>query len=193
MSNSDQLIQIGNKLIGEGQPRYIVAEIGINHNGSLDVAKQLIDAAVDCGCDAVKFQKRTVEVVYTCEELERPRDNPFGPTNGDLKRGLEFGTEEYRAIDQYCREKKVDWFASCWDEGSVDFIEQFHPPCYKISSASLTDDNLLRHTRKPGGPIILSTGMSDMKQVEHAVEVLGKKDLCLLHCTSTYAAQPHEL
>ena len=193
MSNSNKVIQIGNKLVGDGQPCYVVAEIGINHNGSLDLAKQLIDAAVDCGCDAVKFQKRTIEVVYSREELERPRENPFGPTNGDLKRGLEFGVEDYKAIDRYCREKNIQWFASCWDEGSVDFIEQFRPPCYKIASASLTDDSLLRHTRKTGRPIILSTGMSDMKQIQHAVEVLGKENLCLLHCTSTYPSQPHEL
>jgi N-acetylneuraminate synthase len=193
MSNSNKVIQIGNKLVGDGQPCYVVAEIGINHNGSLDLAKQLIDAAVDCGCDAVKFQKRTIEVVYSREELERPRESPFGPTNGDLKRGLEFGVENYKAIDRYCREKNIQWFASCWDERSVDFIEQFRPPCYKIASASLTDDDLLRHTRKTGRPIILSTGMSDMKQIQHAVEVLGKENLCLLHCTSTYPSQPHEL
>jgi N-acetylneuraminate synthase len=186
-------VKIGNKVIGNGNPCYIIAEIGINHNGSLDIAKQLIDMAVLCGCDAVKFQKRTVEVVYSAEELPKPRENPFGPTNGDLKRGLEFGLEQYREIDRHCKAKGIDWFASCWDEGAVDFIEQFKPVCYKIASASLTDDDLLRHHRKYGRPIIVSTGMSDMGQIEHAVEVLGEKDLVLLHCTSTYPSKPSEL
>ncbi len=116
-------VKIANKLIGNGQPAYIIAEIGINHNGSLDIAKELIDAAVLSGCDAVKFQKRTIDVIYAQEELARPRANPFGPTNGDLKRGLEFGYNEYAEIDRYCKEKDIAWFASCWDEGAVDFIE----------------------------------------------------------------------
>lgn len=187
------VVKIGKKLIGNQQKTYVIAEIGINHNGSLDIAKQLIDASVECGCDAVKFQKRTIEVVYTSEELAKPRENPFGPTNGDLKRGLEFGYEEYSELDRYCKEKGIDWFASCWDEGAVDFIEQFNPPCYKIASASLTDDNLLKHHRKFGRPIILSTGMADMALIEHAVEVLGEKELIILHCTSTYPSKPEEL
>jgi N-acetylneuraminate synthase len=186
-------VKIGKKTVGDGQPVYVIAEIGINHNGSLDIAKQLIDSAVDCGCDAVKFQKRTVDVVYTAEELVKPRENPFGPTNGDLKRGLEFGKDQYKEIDRYCREKGIDWFSSCWDEGSVDFLESFSPVCYKIASASLTDDNLLRHHRKTKRPIILSTGMSSMEQIEHAVEVLEKNDLIILHCTSTYPSKPEEL
>lgn len=190
---SQRTVKIGRRLVGEGQACYIVAEIGINHNGSMDLAKQLIDAAVDCGCDAVKFQKRTVEVVYSPEELARPRENPFGPTNGDLKRGLEFGVKEYAEIDKYCKQKGIDWLASCWDEAAVDFMERFNPPCYKIASASLTDDNLLRHHRKYGRPVILSTGLSEMKQIEHAVEVLGKDQLILLHCTSTYPSKPEEL
>lgn len=186
-------IQIDQKLVGNGHPCYVVAEIGINHNGSLTLVKELIDAAVECGCDAVKFQKRTVEVVYSLEELARPRESPFGTTNGDLKRGLEFGFEEYAEIDRYVRQKGIAWFASCWDEESVDFIAQFDPPVFKIASASLTDDNLLRHHRKYGKPIILSTGMSEMKLIEHAVRVLGQDNLILLHCTSTYPAKPEEL
>ena len=186
-------VKIGNKYVGNGMPVYIVAEIGINHNGSIDIAKALIDKAVECGCDAVKFQKRTVDVVYSQEELAKPRDNPFGPTNGDLKRGLEFGYDQYAEIDNYCNNKGIDWFASCWDEGSVDFIEQFNPVCYKISSASLTDDNLLRHHRKYNRPIIMSTGMSNMEIIEHAKDVLGMKDLILLHCTSTYPAKVEDL
>jgi len=186
-------IKVGNKFIGHDHPVYVIAEIGINHNGSLDIAKQLIDASIDSGCDAVKFQKRTIEVVYTKEELAKPRENPFGTTNGDLKRGLEFGQKEYAEIDRYCKARGIDWFASCWDEGSVDFIEQFNPVCYKIASASLTDDNLLKHHRKFKRPIIASTGMSDTRQIEHAVEVLGSHDLVILHCTSTYPSKTEEL
>lgn len=186
-------IKIGDKVVGDGHPCYIIAEVGINHNGSLEIAKKLIDAAVVCGCDAVKFQKRTIEVVYTPEELEKPRESSFGLTNGDLKRGLEFGYEEYSEIDKYCKEKGIDWFASCWDEGSVDFMEQFNPVCYKIASASLIDDKLLRYHRKYDRPIMLSTGMSDINLIKHAVDILGKKDLVILHCTSTYPSDHTEL
>jgi N-acetylneuraminate synthase len=186
-------VRIGNYVVSEGSPCFIVAEIGINHNGDLSITKKLIDAAVLAGCDAVKFQKRTVDVVYTPEELAKPRENPFGPTNGDLKRGLEFGVKEYREIDRYCHEKGILWYTSCWDEASVDLMEQFSPPCYKIASASLTDDNLLRHHRKYGRPIIMSTGMSTLEQIDHAVEVLGLNDLVILHCTSTYPSQVEEL
>jgi len=188
-----KIVKIGKRAVGDGQSCFIVAEIGINHNGLPELAKQLIDVAVDCGCDAVKFQKRTIEAVYTKQELARPRESPFGLTNGHLKRGLEFGLKEYSEIDHYCKQKGIDWFASCWDEKSVDFMEQFNPPCCKIASACLTDDNLLRHHRKYGRPIILSTGMSDMKQVEHAVEILGQADLILLHTTSTYPSKLEEL
>jgi N-acetylneuraminate synthase len=190
MSN---VVRVGNQLVGDGQPCFIVAEIGINHNGSVEIAKKLIDAASLAGCDAVKFQKRTLDVVYTPEELAKPRENPFGATNGDLKRGLEFGEKEYKEIDAYCRDKNILWFASCWDEGSVDFMERFNPPCYKIASASLTDDNLLRHHRRYGRPIIVSTGMSTQEEIDHAVEVLGRDNLILLHCTSTYPSQVEEL
>ncbi len=190
---SIRTVSIGDKPVGDGYPCYIIAEIGINHNGSLEIAKKLIDAAVVCGCDAVKFQKRTIEVVYTPEELEKPRESSFGLTNGDLKRGLEFGYEEYSEIDKYCKEKGIDWFASCWDEGSIDFMEQFNPVCYKIASASLTDDKLLRYHRKYDRPIILSTGMSDINLIKHAVDILGKKDLVILHCTSTYPTDHTEL
>jgi N-acetylneuraminate synthase len=153
----------------------------------------LIDVAAIAGAQAVKFQKRTVEVVYTAEELAKPRENPFGITNGDLKRGLEFGADQYQAIARYCEEKDVDWFASCWDEGSVDFIEQFSPPAYKIASASITDDNLLKHHRKTGRPMIVSTGMCTMAQIDHAVEVLGTDQLILLHTTSAYPAKVDDL
>jgi N-acetylneuraminate synthase len=186
-------VKIGNATIGDGNPCYVVAEIGINHNGDLSLAKRLISVAVAAGCSAVKFQKRTVSVVYTPEELAKPRESPFGETNGDLKRGLEFGENDYREIDRYCKEVNIRWFASCWDEKSVDVIDQFDVPCYKVASASLTDDNLLRHTRAKGKPIILSTGMSTIAQVDHAVEVLGRNDLVLMHTTSTYPSAYPEL
>jgi len=188
-----QEVIIGDHKIGEGHSCFIIAEIGINHNGDIDVAKRLIDLAKFSGCTAVKFQKRTIDVVYKPEELTMPRESPFGNTNGDLKYGLEFELEEYQEIDRYCKEKNIPWFASCWDEGSVDFIDQFDVPCYKIASASLTDDNLLRHTRSKGKPIILSTGMSTLEQIDHAVEALDKNDLVILHATSTYPAQYDEL
>ena len=186
-------VKIGNKLVGEGEPTFIVAEIGINHNGDIEIAKKLIDIAVSAGCDAVKFQKRTIELVYTAEELARPRENPFGPTNGDLKRGLEFGEEKYKQVDDYCKQKGIMWFASPWDLKSVDFLEKFDIPCYKIASACLTDDELLRHVKSKGKPIILSTGMSTVEQIRHAVSVLGEDNLLLKHCTSTYPSKSEEL
>lgn len=188
-----QAVKIGSRFVGPDHPCFVIAEIGINHNGDIETARKLITAAKSAGCDAVKFQKRTVDVVFTAEELARPRENPFGATNGDLKYGLEFDEVAYRAIDAFCKSLDIMWFASCWDEGSVDFIDRFNPPCYKIASASLTDDNLLRHHRRFGKPIILSTGMSTLAQVDHAVEVLGKRDLVVMHCTSTYPSKPEEL
>lgn len=186
-------VKIANRTIGDGFPCFITAEIGINHNGSVSLAKKLIDMAVSVGCDAVKFQKRTIDVVYTKEELAKERQSVFGNTNGDLKRGLEFGFEQYKEIDEYCKEKNIIWYASCWDEQSVDFIEQFNPPCYKIASASLTDDNLLKYTRKTGKPIFLATGMSTPEQIEHAVDVLGEDNLIIYHCTSTYPTELNEI
>jgi N-acetylneuraminate synthase len=179
--------------IGDGHPCYIVAEIGINHNGSVELALQLIAAAKDAGCNAVKFQKRTVDICYTAEELARPRESPFGHTNGDLKRGLEFGIGDYTEIDAYCKLVDMTWFASCWDVGAITFIYTFDPPYYKVASASLTDDDLLKLTRFCKKPIILSTGMSTLEQIDHAVEILGKDDLILLHCCSAYPAYNNEL
>lgn len=186
-------LTIGNRGVGRGGPCFVIAEIGINHNGDLELCKRLIDAAADSGCNAVKLQKRTIDVVYTAPELDVPRESPLGTTNRELKVGLELGQAEYAAIDEYCRDRRILWFASCWDEASVDFIEQFDPPCYKIASASLTDDVLLTHHRRYSRPIILSTGMSTLEEIDHAVEVLGKDDLLLMHCTSTYPSQPEEL
>jgi N-acetylneuraminate synthase len=186
-------VKIGERTVGDGAPCYVIGEIGINHNGDLGIARRLIDVAAIAGAQAVKFQKRTVDVVYSAEELARPRENPFGTTNGDLKRGLEFGADQYQAITRYCEEKGVDWFASCWDEASVDFIEQFSPPAYKIASASITDDNLLRHHRRTGRPMIVSTGMCTMEQIDHAVQVLGTEKLVILHTTSAYPAKVGDL
>jgi N-acetylneuraminate synthase len=188
-----ETVEIAGRLVGDEQPTYVVAEIGINHNGDLDLARKLIAAASGAGCDAVKFQKRTIDVVYSEHELSRPRESPFGETNGALKRGLEFGEAEFREIDDYCKVLGIQWFASCWDEQSVDFIEQFDPPCYKIASASLTDDALLQHHRMYGRPIVLSTGMSSLDEIDHAVNVLGADDLVLLHATSTYPSSLGEL
>ena len=186
-------VMIGNLPVGDDAPCYVVGEIGINHNGDLNLAKKLVDVASIAGCQAVKFQKRTVEVVYSAEELARPRDNPFGASNGDLKRGLELDADAYHHISTYCADKNIQWFASCWGEASVDFIEQFQPPAYKLASASLTDDALLRHHRRMGRPIILSTGMSTLEQVDHAVDVLGTDDLVILHTTSAYPAKVADL
>ena len=186
-------VKIGNIMVGDGHPCFVIAEIGINHNGDIAQAKKLIDVAAGAGWNAVKFQKRTIDIVYSAEELAKPRESPFGTTNGDLKRGLEFGLEEYVEINRYCKEKNITWLASCWDEQSVDFIARFDPPCYKIASASLTDDNLLRYTRSKGKPILLSTGMSTLEQIDCAVDILGKNDLVILHSCSTYPAYYEEL
>lgn len=186
-------VKIGNRLVGDDEKVFIIAEIGINHNGSVEIAKKLITMAHALGCDAVKFQKRTVDVVYSKEELDTPRESPFGTTNGDLKRALELGQKEYEEIDKHCKDTGIMWFASCWDEGSVDFISKFNPPCYKISSASLTDDNLLRYTKSKGKPILLATGMSTLEQIEHALSALGEDDVILYHCTSTYPTSNEEI
>lgn len=186
-------VRIGSHTIGDGHAVFVVAEIGINHNGSLELARQLIDAAARAGCHAVKFQKRTVAQVYSAAELARPRESPFGTTNGDLKRGLELSRADYVEIDRACRAAGLLWFASCWDDASVDFIEAFEPPCYKIASPCLTDHQLLQRCRDTGRPILLSTGMSTLDEIDRAVEVLGKEQLVLMHCTSSYPSQPEEL
>ena len=169
-----------------GTKTFIIAEIGINHNGDLEIAQKLISAAKDAGCDAVKFQKRTIDVVYTAQELAKPRENPFGSTNGDLKRGLEFSKEMYAEIDKYCKEIGILWFASPWDENSVDFLELFNIPCYKVAAASLTDAGLLNRLKATGKPILMSTGMSELAEIDRAVALLGEENLLLFHCQSIY-------
>ena len=186
-------VKIGNTLAGDDQPCYIIAEIGINHNGDLELAKRLIEVASAAGCNAVKFQKRTVELVYTAEELAKPRESPFGLTNGDLKRALEFNLRQYEEIDAFCKALDIAWLVSCWDAESLELMGQFELPCIKIASALLTDDALLQATRKQGKPLILSTGMSTLEEIDHAVEVLGKEDLVLLHACSAYPARYEDL
>ncbi len=189
-----KVITIGKRPIGDGYPAYIIAEVGINHNGDLETAKKLIDAAVLAGCDAVKFQKRTPELCVPRDQWDIPRETPWGCLSYiEYKKRIEFGPEEYKEIDRYCSEKGIAWFASCWDEPSVDFIEQFNPACYKIASASLTDDNLLKHINERGRPMILSTGMSTMDEIRHAVSLLDKDRLLIAHCTSTYPCKPEQL
>lgn len=186
-------VTIGNKTIGDNHPCFIIAEIGINHNGSLNNAKKLIKMAYNSGCDAVKFQKRTVDKVYTKEELQKERESIFGTTNGDLKRGLEFGFKEYEQIDKYCRELGILWFASCWDVESVDFIEQFNVCAHKIASACITDFELLEKIKKTKKPILISTGMSTQEQIDKAVDFLGEDNLIIFHCTSTYPTSNNEI
>lgn len=184
---------IAGRPVGSGHPAMVVAEIGINHNGSLTTAQQLIAAAAGAGCHAVKFQKRTVERVYTAAELAQPRDSPYGTTVGDLKRGLEFGWADYVAIDAACRRAGLPWFASCWDEEALAFIERFDPPCYKIASPCLTNHALLEKHRETGRPILLSTGMSTLDEIDAAVDLLDRDQLVLMHCTSTYPSRGEEL
>jgi len=187
-------VKLGNHLVGDGHPVYIVAEIGINHNGDVDVAKRLIDAAALAGCQAVKFQKRTPELCVPPEQRAVVRETPWGMmTYLEYRHRVEFGEAEYAMLDRYCRDKGIDWFASCWDTPSVDFIERFSPACYKIPSASLTDDELLRYTSMTGRPIILSTGMSTMEQIRHAVGLMDRDRLVITHATSTYPCQAGEL
>ena len=187
-------VKIGDRLVGDGHPAYIVAEIGINHNGSVDIAKLLIDAAIKAGVDAVKFQKRTPEICTPRDQWDKMRETPWGYIRYiEYRHKVEFGLDEYQEIDRYCKEKGITWFASVWDTPSVDFLEQFEPVAYKIPSAALTDHELLRHVRATGRPVILSTGMSTMEQIRAAVEVLGTENLVLMHATSTYPCEPDEL
>jgi len=186
--------QIGDKIIGAGRPVYVTGEIGINHNGELSNAFALIDQAAAAGCDAVKFQKRTPEVCTPRDQWDIERDTPWGRmTYIDYRHRVEFGTEEYAAIDEHARQRGIAWFASPWDVESVDFLEELDVPAHKVASASLTDDELLRRLRDTGRTIILSTGMSTPKQIRHAVEVLGSDNIVLCHATSTYPAKPSEL
>jgi N-acetylneuraminate synthase len=187
-------VKIGKRLIGEGQPTFVIGEIGLNHNGDLGIAKKLIDAAALAGCDAVKFQKRTPELCVPPEQRNVMRETPWGlMTYMEYRHRVEFGIGEYKEIDRYCREKGIVWFASCWDEPSVDFMKHFDFACYKIASASLTNEDLLRHTNSAGKTMILSTGMSTMAQIRRAVLLLDSDRILIAHSTSSYPCNPLEL
>jgi N-acetylneuraminate synthase len=187
-------VRIADKWIGTSAPVFVIAEIGINHNGSLDVAKRLIDGAILAGADAVKFQKRTPEKCVPRDQWNIERDTPWGRlTYIDYRRKMEFGPREYAEIDRHCAERHILWFASCWDEESVDFMESFQPPCYKVASASLTDLPLLQKMRTTGRPLIVSTGMSTTEEIAAAVEAVGRKDLLIAHATSSYPCPPEHL
>lgn len=187
-------IKVGNKFIGDGHPVFIVGEIGINHNGDIEIAKKMIEGAKKAGCDAVKFQKRTPELCVPKDQWNLERDTPWGRiTYIEYRHKVEFGEKEYAEIDRYCKELDIMWFASCWDEPSVDFIEQFDPPIYKTPSASLTDFELLRKHKDLNKPVMMSTGMSTMEQIEAAVNFFGKDNLLLAHATSAYPCKNEEL
>lgn len=187
-------VEIHGRPIGDGHPVYVIAEIGINHNGDLGIAKKLIDVAAQTGCDAVKFQKRNPDVCVPDHQKDVLRETPWGTmTYLEYKKRVEFGADEYHAIDSYCREKGIHWFASCWDPSSIDFIEQFSPAVHKIASASLTDDVLLTKLKDTGRPLILSTGMSTNDEIDHAISLLDADNLLVAHATSTYPCPPEEL
>ena len=186
-------VRVGNKTVSEASPTYLIAEIGINHNGDIEIAKRLIDESVKAGFDAVKFQKRTVDIVFTKEELLRPRESVFGDTNGALKNGLEFGLDKFKKIAKYCNDAGIDWFASPWDVESLYFLEDFDVVAHKVASACLTDRSLLEAMRKTGKPIFLSTGMSTIKQVQEALSLLDEKNTILMHAVSVYPARQEQL
>jgi len=172
---------------------FITAEVGINANGDINLAKKLIDVASLAGCDAVKFQKRTVEAVYTPEQLDVPRKSPWGKTNREQKYGLEFGISDYREIDEYCELKGIEWFASPWDVRSAYFLDMFFSKYIKIASASITDFELLEAVMSTGKDIIISTGMSTKEELDNALKIVGKNVKYILACTSTYPTVPDEM
>ena len=187
-------VKIGNRWVGDYHPVYVIAEIGINHNGDIENARRLIEGAAKAGCDAVKFQKRTPDLCVPQDQRDIRRDTPWGiMTYIEYRHKVEFNKSQYEQIDRICKDNKIDWFASCWDEEAVDFIEQFNPPCYKVASASLTDAGLLKKKRSTKRPMIVSTGMSSMDEIMAAVELIGRADLLLAHSTSTYPCRTEEL
>lgn len=192
--NKNAAVKIGDKTVGDGHPVYIIAEIGINHNGSLEIAKKLIKGAKDAGCDAVKFQKRTPELCVPKDQWYLERDTPWGRiTYLEYRYKVELTYYDFKEIDKYCKEIGIDWFVSCWDEPSVDFIEQFNPKCYKASSASLTDIQLLKKLQDTGKPLIISTGMSTIEEIDFVVNHLDKNNLLIAHSTSTYPCPVEQL
>lgn len=188
------LVTLGEQDIGPGRAVYVVAEIGINHNGDVDIARRLIDAAVHAGCDAVKLQKRTPEVCVPPEQRDLPRDTPWGlMTYLEYRKRLELGTPEFAIIVEHCDAHGIDWFASSWDTESVAFVEQFEPIAHKVASACLTDSALLDRIAATGRPVILSTGMSTMDEIRGAVARLPLERLLIAHSTSTYPCPPDTL
>ncbi len=187
-------VKIGNRWIGDEHPAYIVAEVGINHNGDIDVARRLMEAARHAGVDAVKFQKRTPELCTPPDQQNQMRDTPWGYiTYLEYRHKVEFGQTEYREIDRYAKEIGIDWFVSVWDEPSVDFILQFDPIAFKVPSAALTDLSLLKKLGKTGRPVVLSTGMSTIDEIRTAVPMLDQDNLVICHTTSAYPCPPEEL
>lgn len=187
-------VSVGKKTIGPGEPVYIIAEIGINHNGDIEIAKQLMDVAVETGCDAVKFQKRTPEICVPEEQKSIPRETPWGSmTYFEYKKRIEFEQREFEQIDAYAKKIGIDWFASPWDVPSVDFLEGFNVPCQKIASACLTDSELLTAINKTKTTTILSTGMSSVQEIDKAVSLLNEVPLAIAQATSTYPAEASEL
>ena len=187
-------LQIGNKLVGDGHPTYIIAEIGINHNGRVEIAKELIKAASDAGVDAVKFQKRTPELCVPEHQKNQMRNTPWGYiTYLDYRYKVEFDQEAYEEIDSFCKSLDIAWLASSWDEQSLAFIDAFDPPAHKVPSALLTDHQLLRSIKATGKPVILSTGMSTMDEIREAVDILGLENMIICHTTSSYPCPPEEL
>ncbi len=191
---SRAVVRVGDRMVGDGEPVFVIAEIGINHNGSLEVARKLIDGAVLSGADAVKFQKRTPELCVPREQWDLERETPWGRMSYiDYRRKVEFGEREYAAIDRHCRERGIFWFASAWDEQAVDFLERFDPPAYKAASASLTDHELLRKMKATGRPLMISTGMSTMDEIQAGVLAAGLERLLIAHATSSYPCPVQEL
>lgn len=174
---------------------FIIAEIGINHNGDIEIAKQLIDMAKDTGCDAVKFQKRTIDIVYSKEYLDSPRESPWGTTQREQKEGLEFGKEEYDIIDAYCKEKGIDWFASAWDIESQKFLRQYQLKYNKVASAMLTHTDVLKAVAEEKKHTFISTGMSTYEDIDVAVDIFRTNNcpFTLMHCVSIYPADDDEL
>ena len=191
---SKREIKVKDRLIGDDHPVFVIGEIGINHNGDVNIAKKIIAGAKHSGADAVKFQKRTPEVCVHKDQWNIERDTPWGRmTYIDYRHKIEFGEKEYSEIDKYCKEIGITWFASCWDEPSVDFIEKYDPPLYKTASASLTDLSLLRKINKLNRPVIMSTGMSTMEEIDKAISIMNQKNLLISHTTSSYPCKSEEL
>lgn len=187
-------IRIAGRIVGSGHPVFIIAEIGINHNGSVELAKRMIDGAVLAGCDAVKFQKRTPELCVPKDQWQIERDTPWGRmTYLEYRHKVEFTRDQYEEIDTYCHERGILWSASCWDEPSIEFMEYFDVPFYKAASASLTDHDLLQGMQATGRPLIISTGMSTIEQIDEAVQSLDHSNLLIAHATSTYPCSVSEL